>query len=209
MRFWWCLRTLKAAAWLTFGFLRIGEPVAGWLPLIAAFLLGLGIITVGVYGTAAATGALPGDPVQIWLGLLSFTTLLAFAATVRLQAKLVPFRRPLPANTDAIVRLLPELERRANRYFQACASSWFPPSMRKTNLHPKLRDEVDEVTTKLQAELRVASIEGSEAAVGFQEHIADILTRGRVVTKQALPDLRVELSTAVSSFLAALKRGDL
>lgn len=55
IRFSWYCRTLKAALWLIFHPFRFGEPVASWLQWIVSILLALGIITAGVYGTAAAT----------------------------------------------------------------------------------------------------------------------------------------------------------
>lgn len=208
IRFSWYCRTLKAALWLIFHPFRFGEPVASWLQWIVSILLALGIITAGVYGTAAATWALWGDPVKIWLGLLSFTTVLGFWATLRLQAKLKPFRHPLPGNRDDIVRLLTEFEQEADVYLQKCASAGFPPSLRFMDW--SRRPPVNRVVKRIQAEFRVASTEDRKAAwVEFQSHIEDILTRGRNVTKQTLPDLRGELKTTVSKFLIALDRGDI
>lgn len=182
----------------------------GWLMLTLGVLLLLGIITAGVYGTVVAVieRPLPGDPIKIWLGLLSFIALLAFVATLRLQAKLEPFRSPLPSNRDEIVRLLTELQQLADVYLQKCASAGVPPKARF--LDRTRRSPVDKVVKKIQAEFRVASSEELKATwVEFQKNIDDIVARGRNVTKQTLPGLRSELSTTVSEFLAALDRGDL
>lgn len=117
-------------------------------------------------------------------------------------------RSPLPSNRDEIVRLLTELQQRADEYFQKCASGGVPPKVRF--LDRTRRPSVDKVVKKIEAEFRVASSEELKATcVEFQKKIDDIVAHGRNVTNQTLPGLRNELRTTVDEFLAALDRGDL
>lgn len=157
-----------------------------------------------------AAALLYGGVAVLWSPLLMPFKALWGLRRVRLVLKptSVPLRRPLPANRHAIVRLLAQFEQRAEAYFRDSASSWMPPGKMRLD-DPQRRAPVDEVVTKIQAELRVASIESTKAAVTFQKQITDIVNRGRVVTKQKLPELGVELRTMVKEFQKALDRGDL
>ena len=119
-------------------------------------------------------------------------------------------RSPLPANRDAIVRLLGELEQNAEEYFRACASTEFPPKWRFPLLDQRRRASVDALLKKIHAEFRVANNgEVKDTWVAFQGNIGDIMAHGRYVTEQELPDLNARLSRAVNEFQKALDRGAL
>ncbi len=152
-------------------------------------------------------GFLPGWQWEWWaLAGMGLALLVMLEAAYRQNRDLRPFRHPLPGNRDALVRLLTEFEQEADVYLQKCASAGLPPRFRFMDW--SRRPPVRKLLKKIQAEFRVANNEEPKAAwVEFQKDIGDIVDRGRNVTKRTLPDLRAELKTTVSKFLADLDRG--